>query len=86
MASYRIEWKPSALKELRKLPNQAIGRVVVAVEAFKENPFSHGSRKLAGGRPAYRIREGDYRVIYTVSDALLIIEIVKVGHRKDVYK
>lgn len=86
MASYRIEWKPSALKELRKLPNDAIGRIVVAVEALKENPFPHGSRKLAGGRSSYRIREGDYRVIYTVAAELLVIEIVKVGHRKDVYK
>ena len=86
MASYRIEWKPSSLKELRKLPNDAIGRIVVAVEALKDNPFPHGSRKLSGGRSSYRIRVGDYRVICTVSDALLVIEIVKAGHRKDVYK
>jgi mRNA interferase RelE/StbE len=86
MASYRIEWKPSALKELRKLPNNVIGRIVVAVEALKENPFPHGSRKLSGGRSSYRMREGDYRIIYTVAAELLVVEIVKVGHRKDVYK
>ena len=86
MASYRIEWKPSALKELRKLPNDAIGRIVVAVEALKDNPFPHGSRKLAGGRSSYRIREGDYRVVYTVAAELLVIEIIRVGHRKNVYK
>lgn len=66
--------------------NDAIGRIVVAVEALKETPFPHGSRKLAGGRSSYRIREGDYRVIYTVAAELLVIEIVKVGQRKDVYK
>jgi mRNA interferase RelE/StbE len=86
MASYRIEWKPSALKELRKLPNDAIGRIVVAIEALKNNPFPHGSRKLAGGRSSYRIREGDYRVVYTVAAELLVIEIIRVGHRKNVYK
>lgn len=86
MASYRIEWKPSALKELRKLPNETIGRIIVAVEALKENPFPHDSRKLAGGRSSYRIREGDYRVVYTMIVKLLVIEIVKIGHRRDVYK
>ena len=86
MASYRIEWKPSALKELRKLPNDAIVRIVLAVERLKENPLPHGSQKLSGGHSSYRIRTGDYRVIYTVSDALLVVEIVKIGHRKDVYK
>jgi mRNA interferase RelE/StbE len=86
MASYRIEWKSSALKELRKLPADAIGRIVIAVEALKQTPFPHGAKKLSGGRLSYRIREGDYRVIYTVAAELLVIEIVKVGHRKDVYK
>jgi mRNA interferase RelE/StbE len=86
MASYRIDWKPSALKELRKLPSEAIGRIVSAVKALEENPLPSGSRKLVGGRSSYRIREGDYRVIYTVTADILVIEIVKVGHRKDVYK
>lgn len=86
MASYRIEWKSSALKELRKLPSDAIGRIVIAVKALEENPFPHGSRKLVGGRSSYRIREGDYRVIYTIAAEVLLIEIIKVGHRKDVYK
>jgi mRNA interferase RelE/StbE len=86
MASYRIEWKASALKELRKLPKETIGRITAAVEALRENPFPHGSKKLTGSRSSYRLREGMYRVIYTVSGELLLIEIIKVGHRKDVYK
>lgn len=86
MVSYRIEWKPSALKELRKLPADTIGRIVVAVEGLKQNPFPHGSRKISGSRASWRIREGDYRVVYTVASALLVVEIVKVGHRKDIYK
>jgi len=86
MASYRIEWKRSALKELRRLPNELIRRVVNSVEDLSTNPFPHGFRKLYGGRSSYRIRLGDYRVIYSVWESLLLIEIVKVGHRKDVYK
>jgi mRNA interferase RelE/StbE len=86
MASCRIEWKASALKELRTLPHHAIRRILLAVDALKENPFPHGSQKLAGGHSSYRIREGDYRVIYTFVAELLVIQIVKVGHRKDVYK
>ena len=83
MASYRIEWKPSALKELHSIPQHSVIRIVATVE---ENPFPPGSRKLTGGRSSYRIREGVYRVIYTIKADLLLIEIVKVGHRKDVYK
>jgi mRNA interferase RelE/StbE len=86
MASYRIEWKSSALKEIRKLPHDALSRIIDAVEGLKENPFPHGSQKLAAGQASYRIRVGDYRVIYAVEAELLVIEIVKVGHRKDVYK
>jgi mRNA interferase RelE/StbE len=75
MASYRIEWKASALRELRKLPHDAIPRILARVEELKENPFPQGSRKLAGGRSSYRIREGDYRVIYSLAAERLMIEI-----------
>jgi mRNA interferase RelE/StbE len=86
MASYRIEWKRSAEKELQKLPKEAIDPIVAAVESLKQNPFPHGSRKLAGSKASYRIREGVYRIVYTVAAELLVIEIVRVGHRKDVYR
>ena len=86
MASYRIEWKSSAVKELRNIPQASVVRILAAVESLKENPFPHGSKKLTGGRSSYRIREGVYRIIYSVHSDVLLIEIVKVGHRKDVYK
>jgi len=85
MASYRIEWKRSAEKELRKLPAQAIARIVQAVGRLAENPRPPGSIKLVGS-DAYRIRVGDYRVIYIIFSDRLVIEIVKVGPRKDVYR
>ena len=85
MASYKIEWKHSAVKELKKLPKDAVGRILKAVEQLPANPYPPGVRKLIGSEHSYRLREGSYRIIYTVSSAALIIEIVRVGHRKDVY-
>jgi mRNA interferase RelE/StbE len=83
---YNIEWKHSATKELRQLPGQVISRVLRAVEELRNNPFPSGVRKLAGAEHTYRLREGSYRIIYSVYASRLIIEIVRVGHRKDVYK
>ena len=85
MASYRISWKRSAQKELRKLPQQEIQRILQAVEALADEPYPSGVRKLVGSEQSYRIRIGDYRVVYTIAAAKLIIEIVRVRHRKDVY-
>jgi len=64
MASFQIEWKNSALKELQKLPRQIVTRVVAAVDELSGNPFPQGVRKLVGSEYSYRIRVGDYRVIY----------------------
>ncbi len=86
MASFRIEWKNSTLKELQKLPRQIVTRVVAAVDDLSANPYPHGVRKLVGSEHTYRIRVGDYRVIYDVFENSLIIEIVRVRHRKDIYK
>lgn len=86
MGSYRISWKPSARKELRKLHPQAIRRVVQAVESLPHNPHPPGTRKLVGSDAHYRLRVGDYRIIYTIWESLLVIEILRVGHRKAAYK
>lgn len=86
MTSYTIEWKASASKELRKLPPPVIKRVVTAVTELAADPHPVGSRKLVGSQRTYRIRTGDYRVIYTVLDDKLVVEIVRVAHRKDVYR
>jgi mRNA interferase RelE/StbE len=85
MDSYRVEWKRSAVKELRRLPKEVVARIVRAVEQLPTNPFPPGVRKLVGSRHTYRLREGDYRIIYNVEGLSLVIEIVKVGHRKDIY-
>lgn len=86
MASYRIEWKPSATKELKRLPRDVIPRVVRAVGELATNPLPQGAVKLKGSQSTYRIRVGDYRVIYTVIAEVLMIEIVRVRHRRDAYR
>ena len=85
MASYKIEWKPSALKELRTLPKEAIGRILDAVEALKDNPFPQGSRN-SRWTVILPSPHRSYRVIYIVAAEVLLVEINKVGHRKNVYK
>lgn len=86
MDSYKIEWKNSAYKELQKLPRPMIVKVVAAVSDLANDPFPHGVKKLVGSEYSYRIRIGDYRVVYEVFENRLIIEIVRVRHRKDVYR
>jgi mRNA interferase RelE/StbE len=86
MAIYKIEWKRSAVKELEKLPRQAIIRIVEAVNNLTSNPFPDGIRKLVATEQSYRIRIGVYRVVYSVYADKFIVEIIRVKHRKDVYK
>lgn len=86
MASYQIEWKSSAYKELQNLPRPIIEKVVAAVADLSSEPYPHGVKKLAGSERSYRIRIGDYRVVYEVIENKLVIEIVRVRHRKDVYR
>jgi mRNA interferase RelE/StbE len=86
MASYKIEWKNSAYKELQKLPRLIITRVVAAVSDLANDPFPHGVKKLVGSEFSYRIRIGEYRVVYEVFENRLVIEIVRVRHRKDIYR
>ena len=83
--SYEILIRRSAEKEIRELPRAARARVVQRIRALAASPRPPGCEKLAG-RDAYRIRIGLYRVIYTVEDRRLVIEVVRVAHRKEVYR
>jgi mRNA interferase RelE/StbE len=86
MASFSIQWRTSTKKDLRKLPSREVQRVLVEVESLAENPFPHGSEKLAGTEHTHRIRVGDYRIIYEVFAAAKVVEVQRVRHRKDVYR
>jgi len=86
MEFYEIEWRRSTKRDLRRISHEQTLKIVSAVEALRENPRPYGSVKLTGSDCAYRIRIGDYRVIYEVYDHKVIIEVVKVGHRREVYR
>ena len=85
MGKYRIEIKKSAVKEIHKLPSREIKKVLIKIESLSENPRAEDCIKLSG-EEKYRVRCGDYRILYLIKDDVLIVYIVKVGHRKDVYK
>jgi len=83
---YRIEIKRSAQKEIRALPRKKDRqRIIDRIAALADDPRPRDCRKLAEGE-AYRIRQGDYRIIYTIEDDLLIVEVVKVAHRREAYR
>ena len=84
--AFRVEWKKSTRKDLRKLPASVVERIVEVVEDLAENPFPHGVEKLSGSEHAYRIRLGEYRVVYEVVTESRLVEIQRVRHRKDVYR
>jgi len=86
MASFRLEWRASAAKELRKIDRQIIPRIVEAVEQLAHEPFPPGAKKLQGTEFIHRIRVGDYRIVYEVDAARVVIIIVRVRHRKEVYR
>ncbi len=86
MASYELVVKPSVEKDLRSLPKPIVARALEHIEQLKENPFPRQSIKLAGAEQLYRLRIGDYRIIYGVEVAAKVITIHYVRHRRDVYR
>ena len=85
MAEYSIVIARSASRELAKLPNDVIDQIQLAVNALADDPRPANCKKLKGFKGLYRIRSGDYRVIYRVEDQQLIIEVVRIGDRKDIH-
>ena len=83
---YRIEVKPQAEKALAKIPNPHKRRIVKAIDGLAREPRPAGSVKLSGADDAYRVRVGDYRIVYEIVDMVLIVYIVRVAHRKDAYR
>ncbi|MDQ2699718.1 MAG: type II toxin-antitoxin system RelE/ParE family toxin [Actinomycetota bacterium] len=85
MTRYRIEVRPAALRSLRKLDPQVRKRVQGAIALLADDPRPPNSKRLRG-RDAFRVRVGDYRIIYTVEDHVLLVVVVTLGHRRAVYK
>ena len=85
MADYSITFARSARKELEAISNPLISRIILKIEALCETPRPSGCRKLAGSNDLWRIRIGDYRVVYSISDTFRLIDVVAVRHRSHAY-
>lgn len=84
--NYSIEFLRTALKELSKLPQDVQQRIAAKIDELKTNPYLPGVKALKNGDGRLRLRVGDYRVIYRIEEDKLVILIVKVGHRRNIYK
>jgi mRNA interferase RelE/StbE len=84
MGNYKIEIKKSAIKEIAKLPKTVLKRVLNKIQLLSLEPRPSGCKKLSADEK-YRVRVGDYRILYSIEDDKLVIYIVKVGHRKNIY-
>ena len=85
MASYSLFLKPSAVKELEALPIAQRRRVVTRIRGLAAEPRPHGSEKLSG-EEKFRVRQGTYRVLYTIDDTKREVVVVRIAHRRDVYR
>jgi mRNA interferase RelE/StbE len=83
---YKIEFSNAAFKQLKKLPIKVRTRIQTKIDDLADNPRPNGVVKLEHSDNGYRIRVGSYRVIYDIFDDILIVSVVKVGHRKEVYR
>ena len=85
MAKYRITFKKSVAKDLRVIPKSDIKKILGKIDSLSENPRGKGSIKLSG-KEIYRIRQGLYRIIYEIKDDVLVVNVVTVAHRSQVYE
>lgn len=85
MGEYEIFFKESVEKDLRSIPKKDLKKILLRIETLAKDPRPPGYEKLSG-QEKYRIRQGTYRIIYSIQDQELLVWVVKVGHRKDVYR
>ena len=86
LPTYKVELAPHALRSLRKLERPLQVRIAHAIDSLAADPRPHGAVKLSGEDDLYRIRTGDYRIIYSVVDRVLTVLVIAIGHRRDVYR
>jgi mRNA interferase RelE/StbE len=86
MARYELRFRPSVAKDLRGLARVEVRRILARIDALKDDPRAEGCEKLAGGSELYRVRQGKYRIVYSIEDERLVVQVIRVGHRGDVYR
>jgi mRNA interferase RelE/StbE len=85
MANYEVVFRESIAKDLRAIPNKDVARILQRINELAQDPRPPGSEKLTG-EEKYRIRQGNYRILYTIDDEIVTVTVVKIGHRRDVYR
>jgi mRNA interferase RelE/StbE len=85
MASYELAFKKSVAKDLRELPKTDVKRILQRIRSLADDPRPPGCEKLSG-QQRYRLRQGLYRIVYEIDEGVLIVLVVKIGHRRDVYR
>lgn len=85
MARFDLCFKASVAKDLRGVPAHDVRRILERIEALRENPRPSGSEQLSGHR-LYRIRQGNWRVVYSIDDARVVVEVIRIAHRREVYR
>ncbi|MFT5239732.1 MAG: mRNA interferase RelE/StbE [Candidatus Promineifilaceae bacterium] len=85
MAQYKVIVRKSVSKDLKGIPKKDVRRILAVIESLAENPRPAGAKKLSG-QERYRLRQGNYRILYSIEDDKLIVCVVKVGNRSDVYR
>ena len=84
--TWEIRFSPRAKRELAQLPKRDMNRVDNRIQALQEEPHPANCQKLSGFENLYRIRAGDYRIIYQIIDDEIVVVVIRIGHRKDVYR
>lgn len=84
MAKYKLVFKASVAKDLRAIPKKDVTRILQRIDALQDQPRPSGCEKLSG-EERFRVRQGDYRIVYGIEDLYLIVTVIRVGHRRQVY-
>ena len=85
MARYELRVRPSVAKDLRSIPKADVKRILALMQALRDDPRAPGCEKLSGAE-LYRVRQGVYRIVYEIHDDIVVVEVIRVGHRSAVYR
>jgi mRNA interferase RelE/StbE len=85
VGKYKIYIKPTAVKELQRIPKRDVNKIIEKIRSLSSNPRPPGCEKLSADEK-YRVRQGRYRIVYSIEDDKLVVLIIKIGHRKDIYR